>query len=559
MSLANITKSSIAGVFRKTFNTKRVSNAYILIPEFQRPYCWTAENIRHLLSDVDTLRFRDEKLGYFESEKEVDPYYFGTVCFRRIRTESGAFALELLDGQQRLISILLLTHLLYRRAACHPDQNIRAFCGDVDKLLGNGWQDSIVVRQPQTIRQIRKVAREIDLEYDVAELEAEAFGPSSPAEKFYAETIRHDCRRMCFILKYGLVAVSVLETPREASQFFQGENNRGLSMSLLDLLKAHHMRFEIQQEAIDRIQNIWSVFVPPEDTDGENGSTISLVNNLIKKQRSALKIIEDLVIPMLLLRFGVFPLYANDPRNADLLKGVLGTPKRDRLADEKIERLSSQRAEEKQPDYKLPPADLLHPVRPGLPFFEAIDQYRRFADAVEQLGANQLHYFKNSYKLASWMKIAWIDRFLLRKLSNRSVEEIKDALTADPEYRAYALVIRRFLQILKRQKYTDENGRTVELGVFDRVDFGTVLRVMEYTSVSRSLFYLPHHTNSPAACRLELQRRLRPENLKSLFPKKWMADRYVEAYESIRIIATAEARTVLEAKQKDSEKVEKHE
>lgn len=323
MSLANITQSSIAGVFRKTFNTQRVSNAYILIPEFQRPYCWTAENIRHLLSDVDTLRYRDEKSGYSESEKEVDPYYFGTVCFRRIRTESGAFALELLDGQQRLISILLLTLLLYRRAACHPDQNIRTFCGDVDKLLGNGWQDSIVVRQPKTIRQIRKVAREIDLEYDVAELEAEAFGPSSPAAKFYAETIRHDCRRMCFILKYGLVAVSILETPREASQFFQGENNRGLSMSLLDLLKAHHMRFEIQQEAIDRIQNIWSVFVPPEETVGENGSTTSLANNLIKKQRSALKIVEDLVIPMLLLRFGVF-LCHRQRRRRHLLRQLRG-------------------------------------------------------------------------------------------------------------------------------------------------------------------------------------------------------------------------------------------
>ena len=558
MSLNNITQSSIAGVLKRTFCRQRVSNAYILIPEFQRPYCWTAEDIRHLLSDVDALRYRDEKTGYFGPNGEVDHYYFGTVCFRRIR-KSGDFVLELLDGQQRLTSILLLTLLLYRRAARHSDDDVRSFCGFVDYHLGNGWQDSIVVKQPQTIRQIRNVARELDLEYEVAELEAEASGPSSSAANFYAETLRHDCRRMRFILLQGQVAVSVLESAREASQFFQGENNRGLSMSLLDLLKAHHMRFETKQENLDRIQKIWSVFVSPEETDGENGSTTSATDNLIETQRRALWIVEELVIPMLLLRFGVFPLYANDPRNADLLKGVLGTPKRNRLADEKIERLSSQKTEEEQAGYKLPPADLLQPIRPGLPFFEAIDQYRRFADAVELLGADKFNYFKNSYKLAYWMQIGWVDRFLPINQSCRSAEEIKKALAADPEYQAYARTIRRFLKILKRQNYTDENGRTIELGVFDRVDFGTALRLMDYQSVSRSLFFLPHHTNSPAACRLELQRRLRPENLKALFQQNWMAERYASAYESIRTIATADARAILGAHQTDPMKDENHE
>ena len=559
MSLNNITQSSIAGVLKRTFCRQRVSNAYILIPEFQRPYCWTAENIRHLLSDVDSLRYRDEETGYLDPKGEVIPYYFGTVCFRRIRTESRDFVLELLDGQQRLISLLLLTILLYRRAARHADDNIRSFCGFVDYHLGHGWQDGIVVKQPQTIRQIRKVARELDLEYEVAELEAEAFGPDSPAADFYAETLRHDCRRMRFILEHGKVAVSILETPREASQFFQGENNRGLSPSLLDLLKAHHMRFETRQVAIDRIQDIWSVFVSPEEIAGKNDSKSSTADDLIEAQHHALWIVEDLVIPLLLLRFDVFPLHANDPRNADLLKGVLGTPKRDRLADEKIERLFSQKKESMQTRGKLSPADLLQPMRPGLPFFEAIDQYRRFADAVEQLGANIPRYFKNSYKVAYWMQICWVDRFLLKNRSSQSVEDIRNALAADPEYQAYTRTIDRFLRFLKRQVYRDENGIPIELGVFERVDFGTVLRLMEYWNVSQSLFFLPHHTNSPTACRLELQRRLRPENLGSLFPKTWMAERYESAYKSIRTIATAKARAILDAKQTDPMKDENHE
>lgn len=55
MTLSNITQCSIAGIFRRTFYRRRVNNDYILIPEFQRPYCWSATDIRHLLSDVDAL------------------------------------------------------------------------------------------------------------------------------------------------------------------------------------------------------------------------------------------------------------------------------------------------------------------------------------------------------------------------------------------------------------------------------------------------------------------------------------------------------------------------
>lgn len=393
MTLSNITQCSIAGIFRRTFYRRRVNNDYILIPEFQRPYCWSATDIRHLLSDVDALRYRSDQTGYQEAEGDPDPYYFGTVCFRRHQTSSGSFYLTLLDGQQRLTSILLLTTILYRRAEHHPDKEISAFCRFVDTRLGEGWRDCLIVKQPQTIRRIREVAKEFELEYSIAELEARAMGSSSREADFYTETLRQDCRRMRFILEYGMVAVSILETTREASQFFQGENNRGLSMSLLDLLKAHHMRFETAPKTIDKIQALWSIFVPPEEKESAaekaSGAERASTGNRLAEQRRALWIVEELVLPLLLLRFGVFPLYANDPCNADFLKGLLGTPRHDRLADEKI-----QLASGRTPKGELPPADLLQPIRPGLPFFAALDQYRRFADAVDQLEANKPRFFK---------------------------------------------------------------------------------------------------------------------------------------------------------------------
>lgn len=49
MSLTNINKSSIAGVLNRTFDMKDVAGAYIFIPDFQRPYCWGAKDIRLLI------------------------------------------------------------------------------------------------------------------------------------------------------------------------------------------------------------------------------------------------------------------------------------------------------------------------------------------------------------------------------------------------------------------------------------------------------------------------------------------------------------------------------
>ena len=61
-----------------------------------------------------------------------------------------------------------------------------------------------------------------------------------------------------------MVAVRLLISQAAAEQFFQGENNRGLPLSLLDLLKAYHMRVAkacFHQE----IGRIWHLFNEGEE------------------------------------------------------------------------------------------------------------------------------------------------------------------------------------------------------------------------------------------------------------------------------------------------------
>lgn len=558
MALSDHTKSTVAGVLTCTFDDPECCGySNIVIPEFQRPYCWRVSDIRKLLNDVDALRFRSDKQGYVGVNGAVDPYYFGTVCFQEAHGKEGAQEdaieadgtprrrLMLLDGQQRITSLYLLTALLYRRALEHDDPEIREFPSFVDALLGPAWRDLLIVKQPKTIRHIGEIYREFDREYEVCRLESELLEKWTQVESetagaeessqetmpnFYTQTLRRDCARMRFILKHCVFAVTLLKTPREASQFFQAENNRGLAMGLLDILKAHHMRFAADSTSLAKMQRLWAAFnVQEETSDGESDEKARKAEAAeAEEKRRQRRLVEQLVLPVILMPYGVDPQTANDTVHVDLLKGLLGTPRRDRLVDEKITRLAQSQKGVETTGYV---ADLLSPIQPGLAFFEMLDQYRRIADAVDALCSGFPRPFADADRVHRWALIGWVDRFLPLDVIGKSAAEIKAALERDLDFQAYRQAVYRFLRILSRQKYGDQI-----LGVYDQVRFVRVSWLMGIGSTTESLFLLPHRSISPAACLQEFNRRTTPE---FITPKIWQSTKkeaYRVAYEALPVI-----------------------
>ena len=73
------------------------------IPPYQRPYRWSISAVRKLLEDLDSFRYNPGTKSYDESAQ----YYYGTICFH---AHDGK--LELIDGQQRLTSFLILIKAL---------------------------------------------------------------------------------------------------------------------------------------------------------------------------------------------------------------------------------------------------------------------------------------------------------------------------------------------------------------------------------------------------------------------------------------------------------------
>ncbi len=79
-------------------------SAYYQIPTYQRPYQWTEENCGKLLDDL---------LSSYECYKESD-YFCGSLVLIAIDTdfETNATTYDIVDGQQRLSTFILLAKVL---------------------------------------------------------------------------------------------------------------------------------------------------------------------------------------------------------------------------------------------------------------------------------------------------------------------------------------------------------------------------------------------------------------------------------------------------------------
>ena len=94
---------------------KSIGDVRLTIPDYQRPYKWTARNAIQLLDDIIEAK---------NGNKEV--YRVGTLI---LHNEEGCY--NIVDGQQRTITFSLLLYALYemetdekRRKMAHPTKSV---------------------------------------------------------------------------------------------------------------------------------------------------------------------------------------------------------------------------------------------------------------------------------------------------------------------------------------------------------------------------------------------------------------------------------------------------
>ena len=163
------------------------------IPDYQRPYKWTIKNIDDLLNDIkDAI---DDSKRYREGFK----YRIGTIIVHK--NDNGVF--DVVDGQQRIISLNLLKLYLEREFKC------------------NVLQKEFTNKETQ---------RNIHNNYTFI---TEWFSPMSEDDK------QKYLRALDDILEVVVLSVDKVS---EAFQLFDSQNARGKELDPHDLLKAYHLR-----------------------------------------------------------------------------------------------------------------------------------------------------------------------------------------------------------------------------------------------------------------------------------------------------------------------------
>ena len=168
------------------------------IPDYQRPYKWKIKNVNQLIDDI---LFHKDKQGY----------RLGTLVLHK--DDENNF--NIVDGQQRVITIFLLAYCLSNRNKLNMKIDFSKFYFD-NKISQNN----------------------IKVNYSIIDKRIEEF------DNFIIEFFLNKCE---------LVKV-VIDDVQEAFQFFDSQNARGKDLEPHDLLKAFHLREMSKSTEDDKIK-----------------------------------------------------------------------------------------------------------------------------------------------------------------------------------------------------------------------------------------------------------------------------------------------------------------
>ena len=177
----------------KIWSVDELLEQNLVIPSYQRPYKWTEKNITELILDIQKSIEDGKKYSNFK-------YRVGTVILYR---GSDTEPCEVVDGQQRLLSFLLLKLYLKPDFTC--------------ELLSTKFSDKVT---KQHLHDNAQYIREWFSSVDDATKEA--------FNKALGDTLE--------------VVVLTVNELSEAFQLFDSQNTRGRELYPHDLLKAYHLR-----------------------------------------------------------------------------------------------------------------------------------------------------------------------------------------------------------------------------------------------------------------------------------------------------------------------------
>ncbi len=239
--MANLTieQKSVRHLFQDATST-------FLIPDYQRPYAWGEDECRTLWDDIFNFAFPDNNPDLFNSR---DEYFLGPIV--TFRNQDGCT--EVIDGQQRLTTLMLLMRAFYNWVGDMEDPRSKAMKQEIEKCI---WKaDEFGNFDPNNLKIDSQVASDNDKEELLAILRG---GKTDKMKSRYAQNLRFFSDQVLGFLHKSPMSFAFFparllnncvllpieaESQDAALRIFTTLNDRGKPLADADIFKSQLYKF----------------------------------------------------------------------------------------------------------------------------------------------------------------------------------------------------------------------------------------------------------------------------------------------------------------------------
>ncbi|MBF1351439.1 MAG: DUF262 domain-containing protein [Neisseria lactamica] len=283
------------------WDIKEVFKQWYCIPNYQRPYVWEKDQIIELLDDIYIACDKD---------KESD-YFLGSLVLKETKNKDY-IEYDVLDGQQRLTTLFLLTAVIRDLTDNEQRQNTSH-----ESIFQKGNPDDNIPERLRLIFEIRNDVKEFIDEYikqkngttSITSIKIEDLAQNKSADKsvynmanailYMREYLQEKIRKNANFLdkffpffrnKVILIYVAS-QNLDDAFRMFTVLNNRGIKLRNADILKADNLSLvkekDKQQEYAKNWEKIENYF------GDEFDNFLSHLQSILTKQKASLTLLKE--------------------------------------------------------------------------------------------------------------------------------------------------------------------------------------------------------------------------------------------------------------------------
>lgn len=241
MSKLNIDQKTIFGLFAD-------KKSDFLIPDYQRPYAWEDTECQTLWEDIFNFAFPENNKDNFNSDN--DEYFLRPI----VTFKNDYNKMEVIDGQQRLTTLMLLLRAFYEKFGMMQDENSKKTRENLEKCI---WKtDEFGTPDKSKLKIDSEVATDNDKDEFLNILK---FG-AAPEEmkskyainyRFFQKQINEFLQKFpgyfsylpTRILNNCILLPIEAESQDTALRIFSTLNDRGLPLSDADIFKAQFYKY----------------------------------------------------------------------------------------------------------------------------------------------------------------------------------------------------------------------------------------------------------------------------------------------------------------------------